>query len=175
MIVELIAGTMACVYLFNILNKWPKSTPTCPQQTMLNTHYRLSRQIDFRKKRFKTRFLSASDSVSCLLHWLANWPCTWLISWLIDLLVRFTWFPSTSGAKTTSFAVSTWRICRPTRRAPLRSFTSSRGQTTRFRPRPKLCSTSEGNYRFVGHVSLTAKAAVTTTIRLRCNCHSTAV
>ena len=65
--------------------------------------------------------------------------------WCLSAVYRFTWSLNISGVKITSFAVSIWRIFRRTRHELSLSFTSLRGQTTRFRRRRKLCSTLEGS------------------------------
>lgn len=83
--------------------------------------------------------------------------CLWLESGDIVCQLyysRFTSYQSMSGVKTTSYAVSTWRISRPARLVLSLSFTSLRGLTTTSRRRLKRCSTSEGKLLRV-HIVLT--------------------
>lgn len=59
-------------------------------------------------------------------------PCLSLAS----SALRSTWCLSTSGVRTSWCGASTWRTCRPTRRAPSHSSTSCPGWTEGSPPRP---------------------------------------
>lgn len=65
-------------------------------------------------------------------------------SLLPSLPTRWTWSPSTSGARTSWWGASIWRTCRPTRRAPWPSSTSWVGMTEESPPPQDPSWTSAG-------------------------------